>query len=100
MSASDAPRSQAIFPQYKYPQAKHRYAEIASHLNLGGNTDEEKVICLVCEGRGGRAAGRLMRQRARHVAVSFCALSLSSETDPAFLLVKLTLAFSEIDSRS
>ena len=37
------PLVQAIFPQYKYPQAKSRYAEIASHLNLPGSSEDEKV---------------------------------------------------------
>ena len=37
------PLVQAIFPQYKYPQAKSRYAEIASHLNLSGSSEDEKV---------------------------------------------------------
>jgi len=46
-NATDVPFKQAIFPQYKFPQAKHRYAEIASHLNLGGANDEEKVMKLI-----------------------------------------------------
>jgi acetaldehyde dehydrogenase/alcohol dehydrogenase len=46
-NATDAPFKQAIFPQYRFPNAKHRYAEIADHLGLGGITDDEKVLLLV-----------------------------------------------------
>lgn len=46
-NATDVPFKQAIFPQYKYPHAKERYAEIADHLKLGGNTPDEKVERLV-----------------------------------------------------
>ncbi|MEM7065641.1 MAG: bifunctional acetaldehyde-CoA/alcohol dehydrogenase [Cyanobacteria bacterium P01_B01_bin.77] len=46
-NATDAPFKQAIFPQYEYPQAKARYAAIADSLQLGGNTDEEKVERLI-----------------------------------------------------
>lgn len=46
-NAVDSPRKQAAFPQYKYPNAKWRYARIADYLNLGGNTDDEKVELLV-----------------------------------------------------
>jgi acetaldehyde dehydrogenase/alcohol dehydrogenase len=46
-NAVDNPRKQAAFPQYKYPDAKIRYAKIADHLKLGGNTDEEKVEKLI-----------------------------------------------------
>ena len=46
-NATDMPFKQAIFPQYKYPNAKWRYAQIADYLRLGGNTDEEKVEKLV-----------------------------------------------------
>jgi acetaldehyde dehydrogenase/alcohol dehydrogenase len=41
------PRKQAAFPQYKYPSAKSRYARIADYLNLGGDTEEEKVELLI-----------------------------------------------------
>ena len=33
-NATDCPRKQAIFPQYKMPEAKRRYAQIANNLNL------------------------------------------------------------------
>ncbi len=46
-NSSDAPRKQAAFPQYKYPNAKFRYARIADYLNLGGNTDDQKVDLLI-----------------------------------------------------
>ncbi|MBD2427793.1 bifunctional acetaldehyde-CoA/alcohol dehydrogenase [Phormidium sp. FACHB-1136] len=46
-NATDVPFKQAIFPQYKYPNAKWRYARIADHLHLGGSTDEEKVELLI-----------------------------------------------------
>ncbi|MDX2216287.1 MAG: iron-containing alcohol dehydrogenase, partial [Oculatellaceae cyanobacterium bins.114] len=46
-NATDVPFKQAIFPQYKYPNAKDRYAQIADHLRLGGNTPDEKVEKLI-----------------------------------------------------
>ncbi|MGL5649310.1 MAG: bifunctional acetaldehyde-CoA/alcohol dehydrogenase [Clostridium sp.] len=46
-NAEDAPTKQAAFAQYKYPNAAWRYAKIADHLQLGGNTDEEKVELLI-----------------------------------------------------
>lgn len=46
-NATDAPTKQAAFAQYKYPNAAWRYAKIADHLGLGGNTDEEKVELLL-----------------------------------------------------
>lgn len=46
-NATDAPFKQAIFPQYRYPNAKHRYAEIADYLQLGGANDDEKVMRLI-----------------------------------------------------
>ncbi|GFR35708.1 bifunctional acetaldehyde-CoA/alcohol dehydrogenase [Thermobrachium celere] len=46
-NAVDNPRKQTAFPQYKYPNAKSRYAKIADYLGLGGNTDEEKVELLI-----------------------------------------------------
>ncbi|BAQ64446.1 bifunctional acetaldehyde-CoA/alcohol dehydrogenase [Geminocystis sp. NIES-3709] len=46
-NATDAPFKQAIFPQYKYPNALFRYAQIADYLHLGGVTEEEKVEKLV-----------------------------------------------------
>jgi acetaldehyde dehydrogenase / alcohol dehydrogenase len=46
-NAVDNPRKQAAFPQYKYPNAKWRYAKIAEYLNLGGNTEDEKIELLI-----------------------------------------------------
>ncbi len=46
-NATDVPFKQAIFPQYKYPNAKWRYARIADHLHLGGETEDEKVELLI-----------------------------------------------------
>ncbi|NLK73564.1 MAG: bifunctional acetaldehyde-CoA/alcohol dehydrogenase [Clostridiales bacterium] len=46
-NAVDNPRKQAAFPQYKYPNAKWRYTKIADYLNLGGNTEDEKIELLI-----------------------------------------------------
>lgn len=46
-NAVDNPRKQATFPQYKYPNAKWRYARIADYLQLGGNADDEKAELLI-----------------------------------------------------
>ena len=46
-NAVDDPRKQAAFAQYKYPNAKGRYAKIADFLGLGGKTEDEKVQLLV-----------------------------------------------------
>lgn len=46
-NAVDDPRKQAAFAQYKYPNAKGRYAEIADFLQLGGNSTDEKVNLLI-----------------------------------------------------
>ncbi|PRY52338.1 acetaldehyde dehydrogenase /alcohol dehydrogenase AdhE [Arcticibacter pallidicorallinus] len=46
-NAVDNPRKQAAFPQYKYPNAKWRYARVADYLNLGGETDTEKIELLI-----------------------------------------------------
>ncbi len=46
-NAVDNPRKQAAFPQYKYPNAKSRYAKIADYLSLGGSTEDEKVELLI-----------------------------------------------------
>lgn len=42
-NAVDCPKKQCIFPQYKFPNAKSKYAQIADELGLGGKTDDEKV---------------------------------------------------------
>ena len=46
-NAEDAPQKQAAFPQYEYPQAKERYARIATYLGLPGKDDAEKVTSLI-----------------------------------------------------
>jgi len=46
-NATDAPFKQATFSQYKYPNAKWRYARIADYLNLGGDNEEEKINRLI-----------------------------------------------------
>ena len=46
-NSADAPVKQAAFAQYKYPNEAWRYAKIADHLGLGGNTIEEKVELLI-----------------------------------------------------
>jgi acetaldehyde dehydrogenase/alcohol dehydrogenase len=46
-NATDAPFKQATFSQYKYPNAKWRYARIADYLDLGGDNEQEKVDLLI-----------------------------------------------------
>ncbi|WP_181280660.1 bifunctional acetaldehyde-CoA/alcohol dehydrogenase [Aphanothece hegewaldii] len=46
-NATDAPFKQATFSQYKYPNAKWRYARIANYLGLGGKNEDEQVERLV-----------------------------------------------------
>ena len=46
-NAVDNPRKQAAFPQYKYPNAKWRYARISDYLGLGGTTEDDKVERLI-----------------------------------------------------
>ncbi|MDR1784217.1 MAG: bifunctional acetaldehyde-CoA/alcohol dehydrogenase [Endomicrobium sp.] len=46
-NATDCPRKQAIFPQYKFPNAKAKYGQIADELDLGGKNDDEKVNFLL-----------------------------------------------------
>ena len=46
-NASDAPHKQAIFPQYKFPNAKAKYGQIADELGLGGKNDDKKVELLI-----------------------------------------------------
>ncbi len=46
-NAVDKPTKQATFPQYKYPNAKKKYGQIADELNLGGKNDDEKVELLI-----------------------------------------------------
>ena len=46
-NANDKPKKQCIFPQYKFPNAKAKYGQIADELNLGGANDDEKVQLLL-----------------------------------------------------
>jgi len=46
-NANDNPTKLAAFSQYDRPKAKCRYAEIAAHLGLPGETSDEKVESLI-----------------------------------------------------
>ena len=46
-NASDRPVKQAAFAQYKYPNAKEKYGQIANALKLGGKNDDEKLELLL-----------------------------------------------------
>ena len=46
-NATDCPAKQGTFPQYKFPNAKAKYGQIADELNLGGKNDDEKVQLLL-----------------------------------------------------
>lgn len=46
-NAVDCPTKQCIFPQYKFPNAKAKYGQIADELGLGGKNDDEKVALLI-----------------------------------------------------
>ncbi len=46
-NANDCPTKQCAFPQYKYPNAKAKYGQIADQLLLGGKDDDEKVELLI-----------------------------------------------------
>ena len=46
-NSTDAPKKQAIFPQYKFPNAKAKYGQITDELGLGGKNDDEKVELLI-----------------------------------------------------
>ena len=45
-NATDKPAKQTAFPQYKFPNAKMKYGQIADELGLGGKNDDEKVQLL------------------------------------------------------
>ncbi|WP_431734857.1 bifunctional acetaldehyde-CoA/alcohol dehydrogenase [Cellulosispirillum alkaliphilum] len=42
-NATDVPEKMGTFPQYKYPEAKARYARLARYLEIGGKNDDESV---------------------------------------------------------
>ena len=46
-NATDRPFKMAAFPHYETPHCKQDYAELADALNLGGTTDDEKVVNLI-----------------------------------------------------
>lgn len=46
-NATDCPSKQCAFPQYKFPNAKAKYGQIADELGLGGKNDDEKVELLI-----------------------------------------------------
>lgn len=46
-NATDCPTKQCAFAQYKYPNAKAKYGQIADELGLGGKNDDEKVDLLI-----------------------------------------------------
>jgi len=46
-NATDCPKKQGTFPQYKFPNAKAKYGQIADELDLGGKNDDEKVELLL-----------------------------------------------------
>lgn len=48
-NATDCPAKQCAFPQYKFPNAKAKYGQIADELGLGGKNDDEKVDLLIKE---------------------------------------------------
>ena len=46
-NASETPAKMGTFSQYSYPHTLSRYAEIADYLEIGGNTDTEKLDNLI-----------------------------------------------------
>ncbi len=46
-NSTDVPVKMGTFPQYQYPQAQARYAEIARYVGLTGKTDAELVEKLI-----------------------------------------------------
>ncbi|MBR6504179.1 MAG: bifunctional acetaldehyde-CoA/alcohol dehydrogenase [Clostridia bacterium] len=46
-NSSEVPNKMGTFSQYDHPHTLERYAEIADYLNLGGNTNEEKLENLI-----------------------------------------------------
>ncbi len=55
-NATDNPRKQTAFPQYKYPSAVKRYAKVAEFVGFKGKTDEESVENLIAKIRELKAA--------------------------------------------
>ena len=46
-NASEVPNKMGTFPQYDHPHTLERYAEVSDYLNLGGNSNEEKLENLI-----------------------------------------------------
>ena len=46
-NSAEVPTKMGTFPQYDHPHTLHKYAMAADALNLGGNTDEEKLENLI-----------------------------------------------------
>lgn len=46
-NSAEVPTKMGTFPQYAYPHAKARYAEVADFLGLGGKDDDAKVKNLI-----------------------------------------------------
>ncbi len=46
-NSNDCPTKQGVFPQYRFPNAKARYGQVADELGLGGKNDDEKVSLLI-----------------------------------------------------
>ena len=46
-NSSEIPTKMGTFPQYDHPHTIEKYAEAADYLNLGGNTNEEKLENLI-----------------------------------------------------
>ena len=46
-NSKEVPNKMGTFPQYDHPHTLRRYAEIAEALNIGGETDEERLNNLI-----------------------------------------------------
>ena len=46
-NSAEVPTKMGTFPQYAYPHAKARYAEVADFLGFGGKDDDAKVKNLI-----------------------------------------------------
>ena len=46
-NATDKPSKQAVFPQYRFPNAKAAYANYATAMGFKGKTDDDKVTALI-----------------------------------------------------
>jgi len=46
-NSAEVPEKMGTFPQYTHPHTIEKYAEVADYLNLGGNSNEEKLENLI-----------------------------------------------------